>query len=161
MLVLGFIVQQLGGFFSQRQLIMNYLVFINRFGLFFYFQQFFVGYFLYLRFVFILGGMVIMQNQFFFRILFLVFVLGQYGLLNGVLDYLLYDFYFILILDFYGDFRLYYFYFFYFEYRVILIRLEVFVVLMFVYDNMLFFIVLSEVLFMNQLNIILLVFQLE
>lgn len=102
-----------------------------------------------------------MQNQFFFRILFLVFVLGQYGLLNGVLDYLLYDFYFILILDFYGDFRLYYFYFFYFEYRVILIRLEVFVVLMFVYDNMLFFIVLSEVLFMNQLNIILLVFQLE
>lgn len=102
-----------------------------------------------------------MQNQFFFRILFLVFVLGQYGLLNGVLDYLLYDFYFILILDFYGDFRLYYFYFFYFEYCVILIRLEVFVVLMFVYDNMLFFIVLSEVLFMNQLNIILLVFQLE
>lgn len=102
-----------------------------------------------------------MQNQFFFRILFLVFVLGQYGLLNGVLDYLLYDFYFILILDFYGDFRLYYFYFFYFEYRVILIRLDVFVVLMFVYDNMLFFIVLSEVLFMNQLNIILLVFQLE
>lgn len=102
-----------------------------------------------------------MQNQFFFRILFLVFVLGQYGLLNGVLDYLLYDFYFILILDFYGDFRLYYFYFFYFEYRVILIRLEVFVVLMFVYDSMLFFIVLSEVLFMNQLNIILLVFQLE
>lgn len=102
-----------------------------------------------------------MQNQFFFRILFVVFVLGQYGLLNGVLDYLLYDFYFILILDFYGDFRLYYFYFFYFEYRVILIRLEVFVVLMFVYDNMLFFIVLSEVLFMNQLNIILLVFQLE
>lgn len=102
-----------------------------------------------------------MQNQFFFRILFLVFVLGQYGLLNGVLDYLLYDFYFILILDFYGDLRLYYFYFFYFEYRVILIRLEVFVVLMFVYDNMLFFIVLSEVLFMNQLNIILLVFQLE
>lgn len=102
-----------------------------------------------------------MQNQFFFRILFLVFVLGQYGLLNGVLDYLLYDFYFILILDFYGDFRLYYFYFFYFEYRVILIRLEVFVVLMFIYDNMLFFIVLSEVLFMNQLNIILLVFQLE
>lgn len=70
-------------------------------------------------------------------------------MLNGVLDYLLYDFYFILILDFYGDFRLYYFYFFYFEYRVILIRLEVFVVLMFVYDNMLFFIVLSEVLFMN------------
>lgn len=102
-----------------------------------------------------------MQNQFFFRILFLVFVLGQYGLLNGVLDYLLYDFYLILILDFYGDFRLYYFYFFYFEYRVILIRLEVFVVLMFIYDNMLFFIVLSEVLFMNQLNIILLVFQLE